>query len=81
MAAPSTILFLQRHANTAGKEPEEAMNAQHFDVLIIGAGLSGIGTACQVSAEHPNKTIAVLERRARLGGTWDLFRYPGIRSD
>jgi monooxygenase len=63
------------------KEPEEAMNAQHFDVLIIGAGLSGIGTACQVTAEHPNKTIAVLERRERLGGTWDLFRYPGIRSD
>ena len=57
------------------------MNAQHFDILIIGAGLSGIGTACQVSAEHPNKTIAVLERRERLGGTWDLFRYPGIRSD
>ena len=54
---------------------------QHFDVLIIGAGLSGIGTACQVTAEFPNKTIAVLERRERLGGTWDLFRYPGIRSD
>src|SRR6202171_266380 len=79
--APSTILFLQRPANTAGKKPEEAMNAHHFDVLIIGAGLSGIGTACQVTAEHPNKTIAVLERRERLGGTWDLFRYPGIRSD
>jgi len=57
------------------------MNARHFDVLIIGAGLSGIGTACQVTSEHPNKTIAVLERRERLGGTWDLFRYPGIRSD
>jgi len=57
------------------------MNSPHFDVMIIGAGLSGIGTACQVSAEHPNKTIAVLERRERLGGTWDLFRYPGIRSD
>jgi monooxygenase len=54
---------------------------QHFDVMIIGAGLSGIGTACQVTAEFPNKTIAVLERRERLGGTWDLFRYPGIRSD
>ena len=57
------------------------MNAPHFDVLIIGAGLSGIGTACQVQAALPHKTIAVLERRERLGGTWDLFRYPGVRSD
>ena len=57
------------------------MNAQHFDILIIGAGLSGIGTACQLTAEFPHKTLAVLERRERLGGTWDLFRYPGIRSD
>jgi monooxygenase len=57
------------------------MTAQHFDVLIIGAGLSGIGTACHVTGEFPNRTIAVLERRERLGGTWDLFRYPGVRSD
>lgn len=54
---------------------------QHFDVLIIGTGLSGIGTACHVTAEFPDKTIALLERRERLGGTWDLFRYPGVRSD
>jgi len=54
---------------------------EHFDVVIIGAGLSGIGTACQVAAKFPNRTIAVLERRERLGGTWDLFKYPGIRSD
>ncbi|AXT84912.1 FAD-containing monooxygenase EthA [Aeromicrobium sp. A1-2] len=57
------------------------MSTQHFDVLIVGAGLSGIGTACQISNEHPDRSIAVLERRERLGGTWDLFRYPGIRSD
>lgn len=57
------------------------MTAVHFDVLIIGAGLSGIGTACHILAELPHKTIAVLERREQLGGTWDLFRYPGIRSD
>ncbi|KAA1420935.1 NAD(P)/FAD-dependent oxidoreductase [Nocardioides humilatus] len=57
------------------------MTTSHFDVLIIGAGLSGIGTACQLSSEFPDKTLAVLERRERLGGTWDLFTYPGIRSD
>ncbi|HSW14483.1 MAG TPA: NAD(P)/FAD-dependent oxidoreductase [Solimonas sp.] len=56
------------------------MNTQ-FDVLIIGAGLSGIGTACQIQKEFPNKRLAILERRQNLGGTWDLFRYPGIRSD
>jgi len=57
------------------------MTSTHFDVLIIGAGLSGIGTACQITGAFPEKTIAVLERRERLGGTWDLFKYPGIRSD
>ncbi len=57
------------------------MTTHHVDVLIIGAGLSGIGTACQVSEAFPERSIAVLERRERLGGTWDLFRYPGIRSD
>ena len=57
------------------------MNADHFDVLIIGAGLSGIGTACHLQAKLPHKTVAVLERRERMGGTWDLFRYPGVRSD
>ncbi|MDX6276741.1 MAG: monooxygenase [Nocardioidaceae bacterium] len=57
------------------------MSTQHFDVLIIGAGLSGIGTACQVTNDHPGKSIAILERREQLGGTWDLFRYPGVRSD
>jgi cation diffusion facilitator CzcD-associated flavoprotein CzcO len=52
-----------------------------LDVLIIGAGVSGIGMASRLRSEMPNKTFAVLERRARIGGTWDLFRYPGVRSD
>lgn len=56
------------------------MNEQ-FDVLIIGAGLSGIGTACHIADAHPNKSMAILERRNSIGGTWDLFRYPGVRSD
>jgi monooxygenase len=52
-----------------------------MDVLIVGAGLSGIGAACHLQRECPNKTFAILEGRAAIGGTWDLFRYPGIRSD
>jgi len=54
---------------------------EHLDVLIVGAGLSGIGAACRLSREHPGKSFAVLESRRASGGTWDLFRYPGIRSD
>jgi len=57
------------------------MANEHFDVLIIGAGLSGIGAACHLRRECPEKTFAILERRDASGGTWDLFRYPGIRSD
>jgi monooxygenase len=57
------------------------MPAEHVDVLIIGAGLSGIGTACHLQANCPGKTYAILETRDAIGGTWDLFRYPGIRSD
>jgi monooxygenase len=54
---------------------------EHLDVLIIGAGLSGVGAACHLQAKCPGKTFALLESRAAIGGTWDLFRYPGIRSD
>jgi cation diffusion facilitator CzcD-associated flavoprotein CzcO len=57
------------------------MALEHVDVLIVGAGLSGIGAACHLTRDCPEKSYAVLERRERLGGTWDLFRYPGIRSD
>lgn len=54
---------------------------EHFDVVIVGAGLSGIGAAHHLQTDCPNKTYAILEARPRMGGTWDLFRYPGIRSD
>ncbi|QDP81428.1 NAD(P)/FAD-dependent oxidoreductase [Nocardia otitidiscaviarum] len=54
---------------------------EHLDVVIVGAGLSGIGAAYRLRTEHPDRSYAVLEARERLGGTWDLFRYPGIRSD
>jgi cation diffusion facilitator CzcD-associated flavoprotein CzcO len=53
----------------------------HYDVLIIGAGLSGIGMACRLALACPDKRVAVIERRKAMGGTWDLFRYPGVRSD
>ena len=54
---------------------------ESVDVLIIGAGLAGIGGACQLRRQCPDRTFTVLESRAVSGGTWDLFRYPGIRSD
>ena len=55
--------------------------ADYSDVLIIGAGISGIGAAYRIRERNPHLRYTILERRARLGGTWDLFRYPGIRSD
>jgi monooxygenase len=54
---------------------------EHFDVLIIGAGLSGIGAAYHLQTRCPGKRYAILEARGTIGGTWDLFRYPGVRSD
>ena len=57
------------------------MTAEHFDVLIVGAGLSGVGAAWRLQEELPGATYAILERRDAIGGTWDLFRYPGVRSD
>ncbi|GAA5142160.1 NAD(P)/FAD-dependent oxidoreductase [Nocardioides marinquilinus] len=54
---------------------------EHLDVIVIGAGLSGIGAACQLGEAHPDRSVAILEAREASGGTWDLFRYPGVRSD
>jgi len=57
------------------------MTESSFDVLIVGAGLAGIGAAADMRRRFPQKTVAIIEARERMGGTWDLFRYPGIRSD
>ena len=54
---------------------------EHFDVVIVGAGISGISTAWHLQDRCPTKSYVILERRENIGGTWDLFKYPGIRSD
>ena len=61
--------------------PDGGVTVDHVDVLIVGAGLSGIGAGYYLQDRCPNKTYAILEAREASGGTWDLFRYPGIRSD
>jgi monooxygenase len=58
-----------------------ATHIEHVDVLIVGAGISGIGAAYYLQKEHPGRSYAIVEARGASGGTWDLFRYPGIRSD
>jgi monooxygenase len=57
------------------------MALEHVDVLIVGAGLSGVGAGCHLETRCPGKSYAILEARDSIGGTWDLFRYPGVRSD
>ncbi len=60
---------------------QQELEPEHVDVLIVGAGLSGIGAGYHLQRECPDKSYAILEAREDVGGTWDLFRYPGIRSD
>jgi monooxygenase len=57
------------------------MSAAHHDVIIIGAGVAGIGMAVHLQRRQPGKSYVILDRREQIGGTWDLFRYPGVRSD
>jgi cation diffusion facilitator CzcD-associated flavoprotein CzcO len=63
------------------EEPEDLAEPEHLDVLVIGAGLSGIGAAHHLQTDCPWASYAIVEARDSIGGTWDLFRYPGIRSD
>ena len=67
--------------STVDIPPVQEMDAEAFDAIIIGAGLSGIGTAVRLQRDCPDRDFILLERREAIGGTWDLFRYPGIRSD
>jgi len=57
------------------------MSARDVDVLVLGAGLSGIGAAWHLQHERPGTSFAILEARDTIGGTWDQFRFPGVRSD
>ncbi len=61
--------------------PAERRMSEHFDVVVVGAGISGVGAAYHLQAHCPGRSYVVLEGREAMGGTWDLFRYPGIRSD
>jgi cation diffusion facilitator CzcD-associated flavoprotein CzcO len=61
--------------------PQAAEGPDDFDVIIIGAGFSGLGAAYRISERNPGTRYVILERRDQIGGTWDLFRYPGVRSD
>src|SRR5579864_2902369 len=65
----------------AAPDPMQGRNVSHFDVLVVGAGLSGVSAAFHLQTECPRKSFAILEARDAIGGTWDLFRYPGVRSD
>jgi monooxygenase len=67
--------------NQPAADSPQTPGERNVDVLIIGAGISGISAACHLSKLCPSKDFAILERREQLGGTWDLFRYPGVRSD
>jgi cation diffusion facilitator CzcD-associated flavoprotein CzcO len=69
------------HDGGTGRGSGTTMASEHFDVLIVGAGLSGIGAGFHLQQKCPGKSYLILEGRECIGGTWDLFRYPGIRSD
>jgi len=75
------LSFRSGCGRAAAREGWKTVALEHFDVIIVGAGLSGIGAGFHLQTRCPGKTYAILEGRGAIGGTWDLFRYPGIRSD
>jgi cation diffusion facilitator CzcD-associated flavoprotein CzcO len=75
------LSFLAKSEILALGNGAKQMAIEHFDVMIVGAGLSGIGAAYHLNTLCPSKSYVILEGRDAIGGTWDLFRYPGIRSD
>src|SRR6188474_650425 len=80
------VVRQRRHAERQARihdrgRVNEPTNVEHLDVLIVGAGLSGIGAGHYVQTKCPWASYAIFEARDAIGGTWDLFRYPGIRSD
>src|SRR5881396_910788 len=78
---PSDVRHHRRLARRAWLSGWPPMPLEHVDVLIVGAGLSGICAGYHVQDKCPGKSFAILEARDSVGGTWDLFRYPGVRSD
>jgi cation diffusion facilitator CzcD-associated flavoprotein CzcO len=72
------MTVISRDYSPAETSPDDGAD---FDVIIIGAGLSGIGAAHRIAERNPGLRYVILERRAQIGVTWDLFRYPGVRCD
>ncbi|MFE4002505.1 NAD(P)-binding protein [Nocardioides sp. YIM B13467] len=66
---------------TKARARERSERAEFVDVLIVGAGISGIGTASRLKSRLLEKSFLIIDARENIGGTWDLFRYPGLRAD
>jgi cation diffusion facilitator CzcD-associated flavoprotein CzcO len=68
-------------STTAERDVQSAVTTEHFDVVIVGAGISGIGSAYHLLTQNPERSFVMLEAMDHFGGTWYTHRYPGVRSD